>query len=274
MISEVALYALSFLMSPRVPHKARREAIGLWARRRRCRAEWAEHEERTRVAIRTVGATVTGHRKAVVIGSGLLADVPIEWLCEQFREVVLVDICHLPVARFKVLRARGKAKVQFLTLDISGYDKLVMQTRIKLSTGQDDLGVRLDPLSVIRRMKNVDYVVSANVLSQIAVAAEARLADKDGHANILPDDAVAQLVAGHVDSLASMPCKTCLVTDVVFDRIDQTGARLESVDLLAGVALPKAFDSWSWTVAPFGEEAENSERVHRVVAIEDVAVEL
>lgn len=274
MLAEFALYALAFVFSPRVPHAARRDAVGLWARRRRCRGDWAEHEERTRTAIRAIGARAGGSRKAVVLGSGLLADVPIDWLARNFSEVVLVDICHLPIARFKVWLTRPRGKVRFVTMDLSGYDKLVDQTRIKLSTGQDDLGVRLDPLQPIRRMRDVDYVVSANLLSQIAVGAAARLASKDGHANILPDDAVAELVRGHLDSLASLSCKTCLVTDIAYDRRDRSGRIIESVDLLAGVQLPDVFDSWSWTVAPFGEEAEDEERVHRVVTVEDEAVDL
>jgi hypothetical protein len=275
MLTEFALYALSWLTSPRVPHAVRRDAIGLWARRRRCRSDWAEHEARTRTAIRTTGAEATGRRKAVVLGSGLLADVPIDWLCEEFQQVVLVDICHLPQVRLRVLLSRHRFKVKFLRLDLSGYDKFIEQTRIKLSTGQDDLGVRLDPLAAIRRMRDVDFVVSANLLSQIAVGAEARYrSKKNGHANILPDDTVAQLVAGHVDSLASMPCRTCLVTDIDYERRDRQGEVFERVDLLRGVGLPEPFDAWSWPVAPFGEESADSERVHHVVAVDDVAVEL
>ena len=60
----------------------------------------------------------------------------------------------------------------------------------------------------------------------------------------------------------------------LYDRRDRSGRIIESVDLLAGVQLPDVFDSWSWTVAPFGEEAEDEERVHRVVTVEDEAVDL
>ena len=58
----------------------------------------------------------------------------------MFNKVVLVDIVHLPTVRMKVL-LRRYPNVTFLTRDISGYDRLAEQSRIKLATGQDDLGV-------------------------------------------------------------------------------------------------------------------------------------
>jgi hypothetical protein len=90
----------------------------------------------------------------------------------------------------------------------------------------------------------------------------------------MPDDAVAQLVAGHLDGLAQLPCKTVIVTDVSYVRRRQDGVIVESHDLLAGVTPPFAADAWDWTVAPFGEEAPDEERIHRVIAAEDVAVDL
>ena len=273
MLADALLFAATRLSSPHTRGAAIRDAIGLRARSRRCRAAWSEHEERTRAAIDRAIDGVEVRRTAVVLGSGLLCDVPIERLSSMFKKVVLVDVCHLPTVRLKVL-LRRYPNVSFMTRDISGYDRLAEQSRIKLATGQDELGVRLDPLGFLRKIDELDLVISANVLSQIAVGAEARLQAKDGQARIMPDDAVAQLVAGHLDGLAQLPCKTVIVTDVSYVRRRQDGVIVESHDLLAGVTPPFAADAWDWTVAPFGEEAPDEERIHRVIAAEDVAVDL
>lgn len=273
MLAEALLFAVTRLISPRSRSSAVRDAIGLRARASRRHAAWAEHEARTRAAIDRAIDGVAVRRTAVVLGSGLLRDVPIDRLSSMFNNVVLVDIVHLPTVRLKVF-LRRYPNVTFLTRDISGYDRLAEQSRIKLATGQEDLGVRLDPLGFLRKIDEVDLVISANVLSQIAVGAAARLRAKDGHARIMPDDAVAQLVAGHLDGLAQLPCKTVIVTDVAYVRRRRDGVIVETRDLLYGVTPPFPFDTWDWPVAPFGEEAVDEERIHRVIAAEDVAVDL
>lgn len=273
MFAEAFLFAISRLTSPRSRPAAVRDAIGLRARAGRCRVAWAEHEARTRAAIDRAIDGVAVRRTAVVLGSGLLRDVPLDRLSSMFNKVILVDIVHLPTVRLKVL-LRRYPNVTFMTRDISGYDRLAEQSRIKLATGQDDLGVRLDPLGFLRKIDELDLVISANVLSQIAVGAVSRLQSKDGQARIMPDDAVEQLIGGHIDGLAQLPCKTVIVTDVFYVRRRRDGVVVEACDLLHGVTPPFPFDTWDWPVAPFGEEAADEERIHRVIAAEDVAVEL
>ncbi|MBS1183373.1 MAG: hypothetical protein H6Q99_3253 [Proteobacteria bacterium] len=273
MFADALLFAATRLISPRSRGAAIRDAIGLRARAGRCRTAWTEHEARTRAAIERAIDGVPVRRTAVVLGSGLLRDVPIERLSNMFNKVVLVDIVHLPTVRLKLF-FRRYPNVTFMTRDISGYDRLVEQSRIKLATGQRDLGVRLDPLGFLRKIDDVDLVISANVLSQIAVGAEIRLRTKVGQARVMPEDAVAQLVAGHLDGLAQLPCKTVIVTDVSYVRRRRDGGIVETRDLLHGVKPPLPSDAWDWPVAPFGEEAADEERIHRVIAAEDVAVDL
>lgn len=273
MLGQVLEFAFARLLAPRTRPAAIRDAIGLKARARRCRTAWAEHEARTCAAIDHAIDGVAGRRTAVVLGSGLLRDVPLDRLSNMFKRVVLVDICHLPSVRLKLL-LRRYPNVRLMTRDISGYDRLAEQSRIKLATGQDDLGVRLDPLGFLRKIDELDLVISANVLSQIAEGAAVRLTAKDGQRRIMPDDAVTELVAGHLDGLAQLPCKTVIVTDVAYERRRRDGTVAQRFDLLYGVTPPAALDRWEWTVAPFGEESPDEERVHMVIAAEDVAIDL
>src|SRR5580704_10230849 len=71
-----------------------REAIGIYGRFRRCRDYWREHIERCRFIIQNGLSRCSERRKAVVLGAGLLHDVPLAELASSFREVLLVDIVH------------------------------------------------------------------------------------------------------------------------------------------------------------------------------------
>jgi hypothetical protein len=273
MLAEFAVYLTTPASRSVRRSGALKASVNLWARSRRCAKAWQDHEARTKAAFHRAVDAVADRRTVVVLGSGLLRDVPIERLAAEFKRVVLVDIVHLSPVRLSVLLS-GRRNVELMTRDVSGYDDLLERSRIRAATGQDEIGGRLDPLGFVRRMPDVDLVLSANILSQIGVGAETRMATREGHASMLPDDAVAVLIAAHLDALAALPCRTCLVTDVTYEIRDREGAVVEGHDLMHGVFPPEADASWEWPVAPFGEEGPDTERVHQVIAVQDVAFDL
>lgn len=246
-------------------------AVALWSRARRHASAWANHEARTRAAIDAAIDRTHHRRVAVVLGSGLLRDIPIDRLRAVFREVVLVDVVHLASVRLAARVGRWDT-VAFETRDLSGLDDLFERERIGRSIG-GDIGAPLDPLGFLRRMDEVDLVVSANLLSQILVGAARRLSRERRYAR-MPSDTLARLAAAHLQGLATLEARTVLVTDTACEIRDRTGAVLERRDLLAGVALPEPAETWEWPVAPFGEEARDRERVHRVVVVHDHAQDL
>src|SRR5690606_16162320 len=113
---------------------------------------------------RFVCDTIKGMRQrrtAVVLGSGLLRDVPIKPLARAFDTVVLVDLVHLASVRLW-LKAGRLGNVRLVSRDLSGFDETLS-------------GKSLAPLSFLRQVPYLDLVVSANLLSQIAVGAERRV---------------------------------------------------------------------------------------------------
>ena len=62
-----------------------REAIGIRSRYRRCRTYWADHIERTRSVIRQGMERSRQQRKAVILGAGLLHDIPLPELSARPR---------------------------------------------------------------------------------------------------------------------------------------------------------------------------------------------
>lgn len=189
-------------------------------------------------------------RTVVVLGSGLLRDVPVETLERAFDTVVLVDLVHLAGMRLW-LKAKRLGNVRLISRDLSGLDAALA-------------GEPVEPLGFLRQVPYLDLVVSANLLSQIGVGTERRLeACEVRH----PSASVSQLIEAHLRGLETLPCSTVLLSDVAFKVEDRLGVTRETVSLLHGVAAPGADEQWKWPVVPFGEESREYTIVHDVVAV-------
>jgi hypothetical protein len=228
MILEAWNFAATYLISGRRKPAEVNSSVRLWARARRCDRDWAEHEANCKGFVRA--HMPDRGRVAVVLGSGLLRDVPVEALSQAFGEVRLYDLQHLASVRLWAL-GRGFLNLRFRQRDLS------------------------DGLDFLRNDREVDLVISANLLSQLGVAAE-------------PTGlGAADVIKTHVESLRAAPGHKLLLTDVQFDLVLKGGAVIERHDLMHGIALPEPEASWPWPVAPIGELDPAYEAVHRVVAI-------
>jgi hypothetical protein len=250
MIAEAIQYLATLPVTAKPFRPFMRSSVNLWSRAGRCRKAWADHEIRSRHAIEEAISDLRQKRTAVVLGSGLLRDVPIEILAKEFDTVVLVDLVHLASVRIW-LTIKGYRNVRLIERDLSGYDELAA-------------GGAPEPLEFLRQVPYLDFVVSANLLSQIGRGVNRRLAAES--AGKMPDDAGIRLIAAHLEGLRGLPCRTCLLTDISYAVIDRTGKTHEQADLLLGVARPAERRNWTWPVAPFGEESSDYQIVHQVIA--------
>jgi hypothetical protein len=244
MIAEALLYAATWPLTGKAHRKFVRYSVNLWSRAGRCAAEWAEHEEMSRNAIRAATADLRQKRTAVVLGSGLLRDVPIAELARAFDTVVLVDLVHLASVR---LSAKAYRNIRLIERDLSGYDELAA-------------GREPEPLGFLRSVPYLDFVVSANLLSQIGRGVKRR------YEAGMPADTVERLIGAHLAGLSELPCRSCLVTDITYAVIDRNGRTHEEADLLHGVLPPPAKATWTWPVAPLGEESRDYRIEHKVIA--------
>ncbi|MCJ2034406.1 hypothetical protein [Methylobacterium sp. J-068] len=218
-----------------------RESVLLLSRSRRCRAAWAGHLAESRAAVIAACAGLERRRVAVVLGSGLLQDVPLAHLAARFDAVRLVDAVHLWPAR---RQARAYPNVTLVTAD--------------LIPGRDGA----DSLAALCGSSDVDFVVSANVLSQLPILP----LDRPG---FVPPDLGARIVAGHLDGLARLAARVCLLTDVEQVEQDRDGRVTDRIDLLHGIGLGTPDRTWIWDLAPFGEAARHLRQQHRVQAFLD-----
>ena len=250
MLTEAIQYAATSLVMPKEFRPFIRSSVSLWSRAGRCAKDWAAHEENCKAFIRETMAGMRERRTCVVLGSGLLRDVPIDDLAAKFDTVVLVDLVHLASVRMR-LKAQRFRNVRLILRDISGFDDAVA-------------GRVAEPLSFLRQVPYLDLVVSANILSQIGVGSKRRLEAEDNPARY---DILERLVRAHLDGLAALPCKTALITDTAYRVADRKSRMLEEADLLCGVPVPAAKRAWTWPVAPYGELSKDYQAVHDVIAL-------
>jgi hypothetical protein len=250
MILEALQYAATTPVTPSPFRPFVRSSVSLWSRANRCAKAWAEHEENCQSFIRETVEGMKQKRTCVVLGSGLLRDVPAGYLSQKFDTVVLVDLVHLASVRLSIA-ARGMRNMRFIWRDLSGYDDAVA-------------GKVAEPLGFLRQVPYLDLVISANILSQIGVASKHRL---EAEANPAKDAILQALVRAHLDGLAALPCKTALLTDVSYQVADRGGKVSEEADLLCGVAAPAAKRHWTWPVAPYGELGRDHQALHAVIAV-------
>ncbi|OQW54287.1 hypothetical protein [Candidatus Raskinella chloraquaticus] len=230
------------------------DSAGLWFRSRRLRRHWADHENHCHQAITRAIAGLTPRRTVLVLGSGQLRDIPLALLAHTFDSVLLVDAVHLWPAR----RQAGRfANVRCVTSDVTG------------RLAQFAFGFAPNPpLATVKADDSIDLTISANILSQLPIAAEEWL-ERHGRP---PADIAAmahQLVGEHLAALTRLPGRVCLLSDIEMQERDRSGTILARHDLLAGHTLPAPDDAWLWPVAPFGMAQKERAYLHHSVAISD-----
>lgn len=229
-----------------------RESVSLLSRSRRCRAAWAPHLSAAQAVVREAFADLRRGR-AVVLGSGLLDDVPLAELAAAFERVLLVDAVHPWPAR---LRARRYGNVALATADLTGTEDWL------LGHGP----VAADPLAAL--CEGADFVVSANLLSQLPILPIDRF---ESRGLPVPDGLGARIVTDHLAALDRLKARVCLIADVMEREEDRGGAVTDRLDLMHGVTLPETAHAWDWELAPFGEAARHRRLIHRVHAYPDWA---
>ncbi len=229
------------------------ESVGLWSRSRRQKRAWEPHYEKCRSFVAKIIPDLPQRRTVAVLGSGLVRDVPIALLAEKFERVLLIDAVHLPNVR---LAMRRYANVELVTRDLSGVAGWL--------AGKTDC--REAPLDDLIANQEINFVISANLLSQLPLPVANRLADHPSEAKRLPEDLPAKIVGWHLDDLSAFKARVCLLTDVEMREETSDGRITDRLDLMRGHKLPKPDASWDWTVAPFGEIDRDHAYVHRVQA--------
>jgi hypothetical protein len=239
-----------------------RELMAIRGRAWRCWNAWKPHLEKSKSIIRTAVEHCSQRRKAVILGSGMLYDVPVDELSAAFREVLLVDIVHplknwLPGFRHKNLRR--------VTADVTGTAEEVY--RIAKLSGT--ILPRTEP-SLFLDDPEVDLVVSLNLLSQLPVIPTTYLERVGAHSPDAIQAFARHLITSHLAYLQRFECTVALITDVEKLTLNHAGTMIGKTSLLRGVELPGIGETWIWQLAPRPEADADYSYYRRVVGIQSI----
>jgi len=220
------------------------ESIALEARYRRLHDAWSHHVTECHKLIRLAVEQCKNRRKLIILGSGILAEIPLQYLSREFGTVVLVDVVHVACVHKKVAAFEN---VTLIEADITGMSAELLNLN-KLSN------VLPEPKAYIPGLDDtVDLIISANLLSQIYVGplnhAVSRTRFSDDEFIIWCQ----AIIDAHLKGLLDSGSRVCLITDTVHDEINRNGVAIRSEDVLFGVKLPDSAWQWVWQLAPLGE---------------------
>ena len=227
-------------------------SLQVQARYRRCRRAWEPHLAQTRRVILQAADSCVERRTAVIMGAGLLHDIPLRELSATFREVILVDIVfpwasRIAASRFKNVRCiEADATETIQALSRNGPLPRSQPTRF------------LDE-------PTLDFTVSVNLLSQLPVIPKRYLRREGADVN----EWAHHLQAAHLDYLRKLPGRVAIVTDTGGMHRDRSGAIVHEWDNLHGLAMPAPSAMWEWNLAPAPEADPILDHVVRVAAFQN-----
>ena len=195
----------------------------------------------------------------VVLGAGLLHDIPIEELSALFDEVVLVDIVHPWLSR---LAARRFRNVKQVSADITG----VIEQLHRVAHAPD-AALPISHPELFVDDPRLDLTLSVNLLSQLSHVPGKYLEGRRDEATI--SAFLKHLVEAHLEYLRKLPGHTALITDTTVRRMVCGDPVVEEWDQLHGVKLPPAEFTWEWHLAPSPELGRGIDVYSTVAAYTD-----
>ena len=220
-----------------------RASIGLQSRHRRCREAWAPHLHRSRDCLEQSALQAPGDGTALVLGSGLLLDVPIEALSRHFREVLLVDVVHLPQVRWQV---RGMRNVRLLEADLTGcIEALQAGASAPVAVEAATSAVRALGAPQLR------WVASVNLLSQLHLLPVEWMQRRWP---ALSPRALEQWARGveraHLEGVRALGVPGCVLADIEQFTRDAAGELIDYTDFSSVLDSLGAPDrEWLWALA-------------------------
>ncbi|MCA0200817.1 MAG: hypothetical protein LCH56_08245 [Proteobacteria bacterium] len=235
--------------------------IALEFRAKRCESAWAEHQRNCKAIITKAADLCEQQKLAVVLGSGLLLEVPLKALSDRFEKVILVDIFHMPQV---IAEARKHFNVKTLTGDITGVFKAMKERRAPGSNHPA-------PPPLIPHLKEADLIVSCNCLTWLAKPFTDHFEKERGFSDLDSDKVAYQIMERHAKAIAEEATGVGLIISDT-DRFAMQGDHIVSrTDLLKALKLPPTAtvghnEEWDWLAAPHPEDHPTHDYIHTVVA--------
>ena len=223
-----------------------RESIAIEARYRQHTERWRPHLEKSKAVIEEAVSNSSRRRRAVVLGSGPLFDIPVKALADAFDVVELVDIVHPKRAR---QIAAGFANVELKTSDVSGAAAALAALPRNAVTAPP-----LVAPPILMPDTDTDLVVSANLLSQLPDIPEIVLKKRSRLLETARKDFAHRIATNHFNWLISLDALVCLITDTERQYVAPDGTPFPAWASLHALGLAEYEGmTWHWDIAPAGE---------------------
>ncbi len=217
--------------------------IAIQERYKRVAKQWQPHLENSRQLILQAASQTQQHHKVVVLGSGLLIDVPVEVLAKQFNTVILIDIAHLIGAR----RLRKKLdNITLLEHDITGLAEALLSY-------QHGKALPSPNAKLPNIAQDADLIISCNMLSQLAITPSQYLQQRFNIGGQHLANWQQEIIINHLSLLSDQSGRRVLLCDTYHDYLNQKGKLLQREEMLHGIKVGKAEQQWHWLIAPLGE---------------------
>lgn len=219
------------------------ETLDMRRRARLNRDAWQPHLENTKRFVLASAKKCGNRNKVVVLGSGLLLDIPLDELAGMFHEILLLDVICLPEVRRRIRRYHN---VRFIEHDVSSVAR-----DLYLSSGRSISELPEPAQAGLPENGNAGLVVSLNILSQLWVVPRAFIGKNHPGLDLEKvDEWCSRITEAHFAFLRSLPCDVCLIGDYEFVKRDRTGAVISNAPTIYGLSLPRRDETWTWDIAP------------------------
>ena len=217
------------------------ESIALIEREKRCRAFWFNHREMSKKVITSSVEKIKKKSSVLILGSGPLHEIPIEFLSASFNRVDLVDVVHLNSTKMSLKKFKN---ISFIEADVTELESCILKEKKPFNK---------IPTQFIK--SGYDLVISANLLSQLSyhlthfleknATPKLSLLELEHFAN--------QVTLDHYLYLQSFICPVLLITDTETLLEDMDHNLIERENPYINFSFPIPIQEWWWNVAPIPE---------------------
>lgn len=218
--------------------------VSLKFRSRRCAKAWQSHVQQCRQLILEQFKEINP-RALMIIGSGLLLEIPIQELLKGSEKIYLVDLVHSKEVRNL---AKRHSQIVLVEKDISSLLEILKKGQSPFQPA----GLPWESLAPWSLPK-VDWVVSANLLSQIPLMISEALP----MSSEVYKDFARRVRDQHIERLLNQSERVLLFADFETRYIDHSGQRIKTESYSVDLKSLKFLEEWTWEISPFGETSKD-----------------
>jgi hypothetical protein len=241
MLSEIFQYLMTpcpkFVSSMGYLHGA----IAIEARYKRRAAAWQNHIDSSKSLIRQATKQCKKKNLVVVLGSGILSDIPLADLSKEFNQVELVDLVHLRNAR--------KTAKTFGNVGVTGHDITGAAEPLFIHVLTGGMGSMPVPPATFPLLEEADLVISASVLSQLPLFLLETARNGLGWKEADLVEFARGILQAHLTALDNLSGTVCLITEVEREFYEGNDIK-ETEDPLFGLEIGPGDQEWLWDIAP------------------------